>query len=197
MDTEPRPVPTQPEPIEFADRHAWRAWLERNHDDSPGIWLLLAKRGAPRSTVTQVEAVEEALCFGWIDGQAAPHDEHFFRQRFTHRRPQSNWSQINRRRVAELTAAGLMRPPGLEEIERAKANGRWERAYEPQSSATVPPDFAQALAANPEAEAFFGTLTGAKRYSFLYRIQDAKRPETRARRIEKFVALLAEHKTLN
>jgi uncharacterized protein YdeI (YjbR/CyaY-like superfamily) len=197
MDMDRRPVPTQLEPIEFADAQAWQQWLEHNHDASPGVWLLIAKRGAPRATVTQGEAIEVALCFGWIDGQIGRHDEHFFKQRFTHRRPNSNWSQINRRRVAELIEAGRMRSPGLEEIERAKANGRWDAAYEPQSSASVPPDFAQALAANPAAEAFFATLTGARRYSFLYRIQDAKRPQTRARRIEQFVALLAEHRTLN
>ena len=196
-DMDQRPVPTRLELIEFADRHAWEGWLERHHDQSPGVWIVMAKRGAPRATVTQVEAIEVALCFGWIDGQAGRHDDHFFKQRFTHRRPQSNWSQINRRRVTELIEAGRMRPAGLEEIERAKANGRWDAAYEPQSTASVPPDFAQALAACPEAEAFFATLTGAKRYSFLYRIQDAKRPETRARRIEKFVAVLAQGKTLN
>jgi len=183
--------------IEFADRHAWTAWLEANHDRSDGLWLMIAKKGAPRTTVTQAEALEVALCFGWIDGQVGRHDEHFYKQRFTHRRPRSKWSQLNRAKVTELIERGLMRPSGLEEIEKAKADGRWDEAYEPQSSASVPPDFATALSANPDAEAFFATLTGARRYSFLYRIQDAKRPQTRAARIEKFVALLAEHKTLN
>jgi uncharacterized protein YdeI (YjbR/CyaY-like superfamily) len=183
--------------IEFADRDAWQAWLRANHDDPTGIWLLLAKKGAPRTTVTAAEAVEVALCFGWIDGQADRHDEHFYKQRFTKRRARSKWSQINCGRATELIAKGLMQAPGLEQVELAKADGRWEAAYEPQSTATVPPDFAQALAANPRAEEFFATLTGVRRYSFLYRIQDAKRPETRARRIEKFVALLAEQKTLN
>lgn len=137
-----------------------------------------------------------ALCFGWIDGQVGRLDEHFYRQRFTHRRPRSMWSQINREKVTSLIERGLMQPPGLEEIEKAKADGRWDAAYESQSSATVPDDFARALAANPQAEEFFATLTGVRRYSFLYRIQDAKRPETRARRIAQFVALLAERKTL-
>jgi uncharacterized protein YdeI (YjbR/CyaY-like superfamily) len=125
------------------------------------------------------------------------HDEHFYKQRFTQRRPRSKWSQLNCRRATELIANGLMHPAGLEQVELAKADGRWDAAYEPQSSATVPPDFAAALRANPTAEEFFATLKGARRYAFLYRIQDAKRPETRARRIEKFVALLAERKTLN
>jgi uncharacterized protein YdeI (YjbR/CyaY-like superfamily) len=183
--------------IEFSDRAAWEAWLADNHDDSPGVWLLIAKKGAPRATVTQADAVTGALCFGWIDGQVGRHDEHFFKQRFTHRRPRSKWSQLNCARVTELIASGLMRPPGLAEIELAKADGRWDAAYAPQSAATVPPDFAAALQANPQAAEFFATLSGVRRYSFLYRIQDAKRPETRANRIEKFVALLAERKTLN
>ena len=197
MDMEPRPVATQPPLIEFAERSEWDAWLREHHDDSNGVWLLLAKKGAPRATVTQPEAVEVALCFGWIDGQVGRHDEHFYKQRFTQRRARSKWSQLNCQRASELIANGLMQPPGLEQVESAKADGRWDAAYEPQSSATVPPDFAQALAANPPAEEFFATLTGVRRYSFLYRIQDAKRPETRARRIEKFVALLAERKALN
>jgi uncharacterized protein YdeI (YjbR/CyaY-like superfamily) len=197
MDIEPRPVATQLPLIEFADRSAWEAWLTDNHDDSPGVWLLLAKKGSPRATVTQPEALEAALCFGWIDGQVGRHDEHFYKQRFTQRRPRSKWSQLNCRRATELIASGKMQQPGLDEVNKAKADGRWDAAYEPQSSATVPPDFAEALKANPGAEQFFATLTGVRRYAFLYRIQDAKRPETRARRIEKFVALLAERKTLN
>lgn len=147
--------------------------------------------------MTQAEAVEGALCFGWIDGQIGRHDEHFYKQRFTRRRPRSKWSQLNRQRATELIAGGAMRPAGLEQVRLAKADGRWDAAYEPQSSATVPPDFAAALEAAPVAQKFFATLTGARRYAFLYRIQDAKRPEARARRIEKFVALLAEGKTLN
>jgi uncharacterized protein YdeI (YjbR/CyaY-like superfamily) len=197
MDNEPRPVATQLPLIEFADQQAWEVWLAQNHDDSPGVWLLVAKKGAPRATVTQAQAIEGALCFGWIDGQIGRHDEHFYKQRFTHRRPRSKWSQLNCRRATELIDSGQMQPPGLEEVQRAKADGRWDAAYEPQSAATVPRDFAQALAADPAAEQFFATLTGARRFSFLYRIQDAKRPETRARRIEQFVALLAQGKTLN
>lgn len=193
-----RPIHTPQLPlIEFPDPDAWAAWLRENHDDAPGVWLKLAKKGAPRLTVTQVEAIEVALCFGWIDGQIGRHDEHFYRQRFTHRKPGSNWSQINRERATRLIESGLMQPGGLEEIEKAKSNGRWDAAYESQGAASVPPDFAQALAANPPAAEFFATLTGVRRYAFLYRIADAKRPETRTKRIEKFVALLAERRTLN
>jgi uncharacterized protein YdeI (YjbR/CyaY-like superfamily) len=183
--------------VEFADRPAWETWLRDNHDESSGVWLKLAKKGASRETVTQAEAIEAALCFGWIDGQVGTVDAHFYRQRFTHRRPRSKWSQINRDRATTLIERGLMQPPGLEEVDRARADGRWDAAYEPQSRATVPDDFAAALSAQPEAEVFFATLTGVRRYAFLYRIQDAKRPETRARRIAKFVELLAERKTLN
>jgi uncharacterized protein YdeI (YjbR/CyaY-like superfamily) len=197
MDNQQRPVATQLQLIEFADQDAWAAWLSVNHAASPGVWMLLAKKGAPRPTVTQAQALETALCFGWIDGQVGRHDEHFYRQRFTHRRARSKWSQLNRERATELIAAGKMQPPGLDEVERARADGRWDAAYEPQSSATVPADFAQALSANPAAEEFFATLAGVRRYSFLYRIQDAKRPETRARRIEKFVELLAAGETLD
>jgi uncharacterized protein YdeI (YjbR/CyaY-like superfamily) len=183
--------------IEFADARAWEAWLDEHHATAPGVWVKLAKKGSPRATVTQAEALELALCFGWIDGQVNRVDEHFYRQRFTPRRARSKWSQINRAAATALIEGGRMRPAGVAEVERAQADGRWEAAYEPQSSSTVPDDFAEALAANPEAAAFFATLTGVRRYSFLYRIADAKRPETRAKRIRQYVELLAEHRTLN
>lgn len=192
----PKP-PTDLPLIELPHRHAWEAWLEENHLTSPGVWLKLAKKGGPRPTVTQAEAIEVALCFGWIDGQIGRVDEGFYRQRLTPRRPRSKWSQLNCRKALELIERGLMRPAGLDQVRLAQADGRWDAAYEPQSTATVPPDFAAALAANPDAGAFFATLTGVRRYAFLYRIQDAKRPETRARRIARFVELLAEGRTLN
>jgi len=192
-----RPTPDELPLVEFADRDAWASWLLENHDSSSGLWLKFAKKGAPRATVTQGEAIEAALCFGWIDGQVGKVDEHFYRQRFTHRRPRGNWSQINRDRATELIEQGLMHAGGLEEVQRAKADGRWDAAYEPQSTASVPDDFARALAANPTAQEFFATLTGVRRYAFLYRIADAKRPETRARRIERFVELLGRRETLN
>jgi uncharacterized protein YdeI (YjbR/CyaY-like superfamily) len=183
--------------VELSGQAAWEAWLEQNHATSPGVWLKLAKKGAPRQTVSAREAIQSALCFGWIDGQAGPIDEHFYRQRFTRRRPRSKWSQINRKAAVELVEAGTMRPAGLEEVRRAQADGRWDAAYEPQSTATVPPDFAAALGLDQAAGEFFATLTGSRRYAFLYRIADAKRPETRERRIRRYVELLAERRTLD
>jgi uncharacterized protein YdeI (YjbR/CyaY-like superfamily) len=176
---------------------AWEAWLERNHASSDGVWLKFAKKLAAASSVTHAEALEHALCFGWIDGQVRPLDEHFFLQRFTPRRKQSRWSQINRRSAERLIAANRMRPAGLAQIDAARADGRWERAYEPMSKATVPDDLQQALDANPGAKAFFETLRGSNRYAILYRVNDAKRPETRARRIEQYVQMCAEHRTLH
>jgi uncharacterized protein YdeI (YjbR/CyaY-like superfamily) len=181
--------------LELPDRQAWTDWLEANHDSSAGVWLKIAKKGAGRPTATYAEALEVALCYGWIDGQRGAHDASFFRQRFTPRRPRSKWSQINRDRATELIAGGAMKPAGLAEVQRAQQDGRWEAAYEPQSRATVPEDFQRELDRNPEAKAFFETLKGVNRYAFLFRIRDAKRPETRAKRIATFVAMLNEHKT--
>jgi len=183
--------------LEVPDRRAWEAWLAEHHADSSGVWLTIAKQGATRSTPSKAEALEVAICFGWIDGQVGAIDAHFWRQRFTPRRPRSKWSQINRQKATELIEGGAMRPAGLAEVQRAKADGRWDAAYEPQSRATVPDDFRAALAATPAAEAFFATLTGVNRYAFLYRIHDAKRPETRAKRIAHFVEMLAERRTLH
>jgi len=195
---DPSPAPVTDLPlVEFADAAAWEAWLEQHHANSPGVWLTFAKKGSHRATVTQPEALQTALCFGWIDGQVGRLDAHVYRQRYTPRTPRSKWSQNNRASALALIERGLMRPAGLAEVQRAQADGRWAAAYEPQSRATVPDDFAAALRARPEAEEFFATLTGARRYAFLYRIADAKRPETRARRIREFVALLAERRTLN
>jgi uncharacterized protein YdeI (YjbR/CyaY-like superfamily) len=193
----PRPSPQELSLLELADRSAWEAWLEQNHESGEGVWLKFAKKGAPRATVTPAEAIEIALCFGWIDGQLGAVDEHFYRQRFTHRRPRSRWSRINRDRATELIAAGLMRPAGLEEVNRAHADGRWQAAYEPQSTITAPPDFQAALDANQPAAEFFATLTGSDRYAFLYRIGDVSRPQTRARRIAQYVDLLARRRTLH
>ena len=183
--------------LELPDRGAWELWLQEHHASSAGVWLKLAKKGAPYVTITQAEALEVALCFGWIDGQVGRFDEHFYRQYFVHRRRGSKWSRINRDRAGRLIEAGLMRPSGLEEVRAAQADGRWEAAYEPQSSIAVPPDFQAALEANAAAAGFFATLTGVRRYAFLYRIGDAKRPETRARRIAQYVELLAQGRTLN
>jgi uncharacterized protein YdeI (YjbR/CyaY-like superfamily) len=173
------------------------AWLEEHGESSDGIWLKFAKKASGIESVVYAEALDVALCHGWIDGQVKRLDENHYLQRFTPRRPRSNWSKINRGHVERLTADGRMRPAGLREVERAKADGRWEEASESPTTATVPDDFAAALAARPEALAFFESLGNTKRYSFLYRINDAKRPETRAKRIAEYVELLSEGKTLN
>ena len=177
--------------LPFASREAWEKWLEEEHASSAGVWLKIAKKASGIETVTHAEALEVALCFGWIDGQRRRLDDDWFVQRFTPRRPRSRWSQINRDKAEELIERGAMRPAGLREVERAKADGRWDAAYASQSKIEVPPDLQQALDASPAAKALFATLDSANRYAVLYRIHDAKRPDTRARRIEKFVAMLA------
>jgi len=183
--------------IEFPDRSAWERWLEANHDSSPGVWLKFAKKGTGIATVTKAEALEEAIRYGWIDGQVSSHDDTFWLQRFSPRTPRSKWSQVNRRKASELIEQGRMRPAGLAQVAAAKNDGRWDAAYAPQSNVTVPDDFQRALDANPKANEFFATLKSSARYSFLYRIYDAKRPETRARRIRDYVAMLADHKTIH
>jgi uncharacterized protein YdeI (YjbR/CyaY-like superfamily) len=181
--------------LEFVDRAAWQRWLQDKHDSSRGVWLKIAKKASGIPTVTHPEALEEALCCGWIDGQRAPHDETHFLQRFTPRRPGSKWSQVNRDKATQLIEQDRMMPAGRAQVEAARQDGRWEAAYPPQSSLTVPEDFQRALDENPAAAEFFATLRGVRRYSFIYRITDAKRPETRARRIKEFVAMLAEGRT--
>lgn len=177
--------------MRFASAAAFEAWLEASHASSDGIWLEFAKKGSGVASVTYAEAVEVALCFGWIDGQVKRSDEDgFYRQRFTPRRARSRWSQINVERAEGLIAAGRMRPAGLAEVERAKADGRWADAYAPPSRMTVPDDLAAALAASPAAAAAFEGLSKSARYAILWQVGDAKRPETRARRIAKFVAEL-------
>ena len=182
--------------VSFPSRAAWAAWLEEYHDAAPGVWLKIAKKGAGIAGVTYAEALDAALCFGWIDSQKAAFDEAFSLQRFTPRRAKSPWSRVNRDKAEALVAAGEMRPAGLREVERAKADGRWEAAYEPQSTATVPDDLRQALDGNEAAGAFFATLNSVNRYASLHRVHAAKKPETRARRIAQFVAMLAEGKKL-
>ena len=182
--------------IPFASREAWEAWLKEHHATSDGLWLKFAKKGSGLETVSFAEALEAALGYGWIDSQAAGFDEKYWLQRFTPRRPRSKWSKRNRAKVTKLIEEGRMKPAGLREVERAKADGRWEAAYEPQSAATVPEDFRRELENNEQAREFFATLDRANKYAILYRIQDARRPETRARRIEKYVAMLSEQKKL-
>jgi uncharacterized protein YdeI (YjbR/CyaY-like superfamily) len=175
---------------QFAGPEDFRAWLREHHDTSAGIWMKLAKKGSGRTSITYDEAVEVALTFGWIDGQARPGDGTYYLQGFTRRRPQSPWSRRNRDRVEALIAAGAMEPGGLAEVERARADGRWDRAYDGPRTAAPPADLLEALAARPAAREVFETLNRTNRYAILYRIQDAKRPETRARRIAKFVDML-------
>ena len=167
-----------------------------NGPESNGIWLKFARKTSGIRSVVYAEALEVALSHGWIDGQTKRLDDHHYLQRFTPRRARSRWSKINRGKAEKLIAEGRMRPGGLAEVERARADGRWDEAYDSATTATVPDDFAEALAARPEALRFFESLGNTRRYSFLYRIRDAKRPETRAKRIVEYVELLAEGKTL-
>jgi uncharacterized protein YdeI (YjbR/CyaY-like superfamily) len=176
----------------FSSRDGWNAWLEEHHADADGLWLEIAKKATGVATVTYAEAVEVALCFGWIDGQKAALDDRAWLQRFTPRKARSKWSKVNRDKVEALLASGAMRPAGLQQIEAAKADGRWDAAYDSQRTATVPDDLQAALDASPEAAAFFATLRGSGRYAILYRVQDAKRPETRAKRIAAFITMLEE-----
>jgi uncharacterized protein YdeI (YjbR/CyaY-like superfamily) len=161
---------------------------------SEGLWLKFAKKGSGIESVTYDQAVEVALCYGWIDGQVRKFDEDYWLQRFTPRRPRSKWSKVNRQKAMDLIKRGKMKTAGLREVERAKADGRWDAAYDSPSTATVPDDLRRKLENNEKAWEFFCELDGRNRYAILYQIQDAKRPETRARRIAKYVAMLAEQK---
>jgi uncharacterized protein YdeI (YjbR/CyaY-like superfamily) len=181
----------------FATPVDLEAWIDEHGEESDGIWLKFAKKDSGIESVFYAEAVEIALSHGWIDGQAKRFDDHHYLQRFTPRRPRSKWSRINREKAERLIAEGRMRAAGLREIERAKEDGRWDDAYDSPSTATVPDDFQVALDAEPAAAEFFASLGSTKRYSFLYRITDAKRPETRAKRIAEYVELLARGETLS
>jgi uncharacterized protein YdeI (YjbR/CyaY-like superfamily) len=183
--------------IAFPSPAAWERWLEDNHAASEGVWVKIAKRSVAIDSVRYPEVLESALCFGWIDGRREALDERHFLQRFTPRRPGSKWSRINRETADRLIADGRMRPAGLAEVERAKADGRWEAAYESQSRSTVPDDLQRELDARPRARAFFAELDSQNRYAILYRLQDAKKPETRARRLAKFVAMLEAGETIH
>lgn len=182
--------------LELPDGSEWARWLGANHARSTGIWLKIAKKGSPIATVTQAEAIDEAVCFGWIDGQLDRHDEHFFLQRFTPRRPRSRWSAVNRERARRLIAEGRMKPAGLAEYQAAEADGRLDDAYAPQSKATVPEDFRIALHEHPEAKQFFETLGSTERYKFLYRLHHTKDPKRRAERIADYIELLSQRKIL-
>ncbi len=181
----------------FAAQAAFEEWLAQQQDGAAGAWLRMAKKGAAIASLTKAEAIDAALCHGWIDGQLDKYGAESWLIRFTPRGSRSKWSEVNRTRAEELIAAGRMRPRGLAEVERAKADGRWAAAYAPASTAKVPDDLAEALARSPKAEAFFATLTGANRYAVLYRIGAVKRAETRARKIAAFVAMLERGETLH
>jgi len=183
--------------IAFADLAAWEAWLAEQPRDAKGLWLKLAKAGNDASALTKAQAIDGALCHGWIDGQIDGYDDLWFLTRFTPRTAKGKWSERNRKRAEELIAAKRVTAAGLSAIAAAKADGRWDAAYAPASTATEPDDLKAALDANPTARAFFDALTGANRYAILYRVQTAKKPETRSSRIAKFVAMCAAHETLH
>jgi uncharacterized protein YdeI (YjbR/CyaY-like superfamily) len=181
----------------FASKSAWEKWLSRHHETSPGLWLELAKKGSGLASVSYGEAVEVALCYGWIDGQAASVDAKWYRQRFTPRRPRSKWSQINCSAVERLHAEGRLAPAGLRAMQAAQREGRWAAAYASPRTMAVPEDLQVELDANPRARSFFDQLDSRNRYAILYRLQDAKKPETRQRRLEKFVRMLEAEETLH
>jgi uncharacterized protein YdeI (YjbR/CyaY-like superfamily) len=183
--------------VAFKSQPAWEAWLASQGADSKGLWLKLAKKSSGIASVSRQEAIDSALCHGWIDGQLDAFDDAFWLIRFTPRQGASKWSEKNRARALELVKLKRMRPAGLNEIDRAKKDGRWDAAYAPQSTAEVPDDLRVALSKNKRAKSFFETLDRANRFAILYRVHSAKKPETRTTRIDKFVAMLAEGKTIH
>lgn len=187
----------EPPELVVSDAAAWHDWLSGNHPETAGVWLVLARKGTTSPTsLSYDQALDEALCHGWIDGQVRRRDEATFRQRFTPRRSRSPWSQRNVEIIARLTAEGRMHPAGVAEVERAKRDGRWEAAYAGQAAIEVPDDLAAALAASPRATAMFEILTSQNRYAVLLRVHSAKRADTRARRITGFVEMLARGETV-
>lgn len=182
--------------LPFESKKKFADWLAKNHDKSAGLWLKIAKKASGIPTVTYAEALDVALCYGWIDGQKGSFDDKYFLQKFTPRRPKSIWSKINVEKVERLIASGEMKPSGLKAVEAAKQDGRWAAAYSSQGNIEVPADFQSALNKNKKAKAFFETLSGSKRYSFLFRITTAKKAETREKRIRQFVEMLSKGETL-
>ena len=183
--------------LAFRDRASFEEWLDRQGLDAAGAWLKLLKKAANVPGLTKAEAIDSALCHGWIDGRLDKYDDEYFLVRFTPRKAHSRWSLVNKKRATELLAEGRIRKSGLAQIDAAKADGRWDAAYEPASSAKVPPDLQDALDASPQAANFFARLKGANRYAILYRIGSVKRPETRARKIADFVAMLERGETIH
>jgi uncharacterized protein YdeI (YjbR/CyaY-like superfamily) len=183
--------------VAFNSTAAWHAWLAAEHAEASGIWLKIAKKGAPQPTISYAEALDGALCFGWIDAQTRSLDDYYWLKRFTPRRPGSRWSKINTEKAAALMAAGRMQPAGLREVASARTDGRWAAAYAGQRTITVPDDFRLALEGNPAAAEFFATVSSVNRYAILYRLTTVKRAETRARKIAQYIQMLAEHKTIH
>jgi uncharacterized protein YdeI (YjbR/CyaY-like superfamily) len=190
-------VPADLPVVEFATRAEWARWLAAEHAASAGVWLKIARKDGGAESVSYSDALDVALCHGWIDGQKDRLDERFWLQRFTPRTPRSRWSKRNRERAEALIGSGQMAPAGTREIERAQADGRWEAAYDSHSTATVPDDLQAELDRNPAAREFFAALDSSNRYAILYRIQEARRPDTRARRIAKYVAMLNEGRRIH
>lgn len=182
--------------LHFEQQRDWENWLEHNHATSPGVWLRLARKGSGMKSLSYAEALEVALCYGWIDGQKKRYDDASWLQKFTPRKAGSIWSKVNREKAEDLIRKGKMKPAGLKAIEKAKQNGTWDSAYDSPSRATVPDDFQEALDQNPRAKAFFATLDSRNRYAILFRIQTAKKPETRKQRIERFIGMLERHEKL-
>ena len=180
----------------FKNQGAWEKWLATNHAKSAGIWMQIAKKASGIASVNYQEALDVALCYGWIDGQKQPYDDQSWLQRFTPRGPRSLWSKINTGKADALIKSGRMQPPGLAAIEAAKASGRWESAYQPSSATEVPPELKAALDEHPKAKAFFETLRGANRYALIFRVHTAKKPETRAKRVADFIDMLERGETV-
>ena len=183
-------------PLHCGSQAEWAQWLDRHHGQAGAVWLRHAKKGAPQASVSYHEALEVALCFGWIDGVKKSLDAHYWLQRWTPRKPGSIWSKVNRENALRYIAEGKMQAVGLAAIERARADGRWDAAYEPASTASIPPDLQAAFDAHPGAAEFFATVNAQNRYAVLFRVQTAKKPETRARRISEFAAMLARGETI-
>jgi uncharacterized protein YdeI (YjbR/CyaY-like superfamily) len=183
--------------MSFETQQSWEVWLKENHAETKGIWLKIAKKEARSPSVSYAEALDSALCYGWIDGQKAAFDDKYWLQKFTPRTAKSIWSKVNCVKAEALIAEGRMQPAGLRQVELAKSDGRWERAYESQSKITIPEDFQRALDNNPQAKDFFNSLDSANRYAFLFRIHAAKKTETRSAKIQKFVEMLNQQQKLH
>jgi len=194
---QPRATANAEAPLSLEDQEAWLSWLRKNHAVSTGVWLRIAKKSANARSVSYLQAVDTALCFGWIDGQKKADDESHWLQRFTPRSAKSIWSKINREKASRLIALGQMNAAGIREVERAKRDGRWDDEYDSPSSATIPADFQAVLDKTPRAKAFFAALDRGNRYAVLFSIQTAKKSETRAKRIKQFTEMLSQHKKIH